>query len=170
MAYAVGISLPPLADPTLWDMTDAIPTRPGELRLRGHDGVLRTDVYRPGRRHAGAPTGVVILFADTWTAEPYARYLCDRVRCVVMVPAATLSADDAMAVTGWVADHAAELDADPRRLVVVGAGAGTGHAATIARRAGEDGWPPLAAHVLVDTAPDEADLVARLRRALHPSP
>ncbi|MQA79219.1 MAG: alpha/beta hydrolase fold domain-containing protein [Streptosporangiales bacterium] len=156
----------PLADPTLWDMTDAIHTTPDELRLRGRAGVLRTDVYRPDRGNPGGPTEVVILFADPGTADAYARYLCPRVRCVVVVPALALSADDAMAVTGWVADHAAELDADPRRLVVVGTGTGTRPAAAVVRRAGEDGWPPLAAHVLVDAALGEADLVARLREAL----
>jgi acetyl esterase/lipase len=49
----------------------------------------------------------------------------------------------------WAADHAAELGADPRRLVVAAWGTGAGLAAAVARHACEQGWPPLARQVLI---------------------
>jgi acetyl esterase/lipase len=63
---------------------------------------------------------------------------------------------DALAATHWAADHAAELGADPRRLLVGGAGPGAVLAAAVAAHARDEGWPPLAGQVLADPGADEA--------------
>jgi acetyl esterase len=60
---------------------------------------------------------------------------------------------EAVTATQWAADHAAELDADPQRLVVGGEGRGAWLAAAVALQARDDGWPTLARHVLVVPTP-----------------
>jgi len=66
---------------------------------------------------------------------------------VVGVPVAGVPA--AVAVLEWAAAHAAELDADPERLLVAGAAAGGGLAAAVACAARDQGWPPIARQVLI---------------------
>ena len=51
-------------------------------------------------------------------------------------------------VAAWAADHAAELGADPARLIVAGHGDGARIAVAIALGARDEGWPPLAHQVL----------------------
>ena len=57
--------------------------------------------------------------------------------------------DELATVLDWVADHGAELGADPERLVAAGAGPGAELAAALARHARERGWPPVVHEVLV---------------------
>ena len=52
-------------------------------------------------------------------------------------------------VAAWAADHAAELGADPARIVVAGHAAGARAAVGVALGACADGWPPIARQVLV---------------------
>lgn len=56
---------------------------------------------------------------------------------------------DATIATEWAADHAAELDADPGRLLVAGQGTGGGLAAAVARYARDHGWPTITRQVLI---------------------
>ena len=49
----------------------------------------------------------------------------------------------------WAADHAAELDGDPRRVLVAGRDRAAVAASALALRATDDGWPPLVGQVLV---------------------
>ena len=53
-------------------------------------------------------------------------------------------------------DHAAELGADPRRLLLAADHGGAGLVAALARHARDRGWPPIARHVLVDPELDPA--------------
>ena len=61
-------------------------------------------------------------------------------------PAAT---EDAYAATKWVADHAAEIGGDPRRIAVGGDGAGGNLAAVVTLMARDRGGPHLAYQVLI---------------------
>jgi alpha/beta hydrolase fold len=54
---------------------------------------------------------------------------------------------------GWLADHASEVGADPQRLVVIGLTEATNAAAALACRARDEGWPPLAQHILALPGP-----------------
>jgi acetyl esterase len=52
---------------------------------------------------------------------------------------------DAATALEWAADHAAELDADPARLLVAGEGLGAGLAAAVCLHARDQGSPSRAA-------------------------
>ncbi len=62
---------------------------------------------------------------------------------------APAAADDAVVVTRWLADHAAELEGDPRRIAVAGDSAGGNLAAVAAIAARDEGGPALALQVLL---------------------
>ena len=69
---------------------------------------------------------------------------------------------DGTNVLEWAAEHAAELGADPGRLLVAGQGAGGAIAAAVAAEARAHGWPA----VMLATAPDDVGLAEAARRAL----
>jgi acetyl esterase len=56
-------------------------------------------------------------------------------------------------VLEWAAEHAAELGADPGRLLVGGQDAGGTAAAALALEARARGWPPVARQVLISAGP-----------------
>src|SRR5262249_58947491 len=66
------------------------------------------------------------------------------------------SAEDCYAATVWTHEHAAELGADPDRLIVVGDSAGGNLAAVVTLMARERGAPPITSQVLVYPVIDAA--------------
>jgi acetyl esterase len=105
------------------------------------------------------------------TYDSLARALANAARAVVVsvgyrlapehpFPAAV---EDCVAATAWVADHAAELGADPGRLAVAGDSAGANLATVVARRARDAGGPALTHQALIYPALDPAASSASYR-------
>lgn len=118
------------------------------LTLRGADGRLRVRVRWPA---AGDRPGLVVLVAD---AERVAE-IFTRAGAIVLV-ASCVTLGDAAAALEWAADHAGELGADPRWLMVAGGAV----AAALALHARDQGWPSLARQVLI--GPDLAGAASSL--------
>ncbi|MEK6442789.1 alpha/beta hydrolase [Pseudonocardia sp. T1-2H] len=95
-------------------------------------------VDRPLRTIANR-TGAVIVSVDYRLAPEH------------VAPAAF---DDCYAATEWAAAHAAELGADPARLIVAGDSAGGHLAASVAQAATDRGGPAIAAQLLLFPATD----------------
>jgi acetyl esterase len=170
-------------------------SRTAELQLRGSAGPLPTRVYWPSPSTSpsslGRP-GLLVFFpearayhvsGDAAGADTLCRELCAGAGLVVVSvgyrtsgspPApdngvAGIAFEDATTATQWSADHAAELGADPGRLLVGGEGFGADLAVAVARHAREQGWPPITLQVLVsaEQAAAPAVLVDWLRRRLE---
>lgn len=132
-----------------------------DLRLPGPAGEIPARAYRPD---AGSGRPLLVLFhgggfvfGDLETHDPTARRFCAEADVTVVsvdyrlapehrFPAAV---DDAEAATRWAVAHAAELGADPARVVVAGDSAGGNLAAVVARRLRDAGGPTLAGQLLV---------------------
>jgi acetyl esterase/lipase len=149
--------------------------RVADLQLRGRAAPLATRVYWPAPCPTGSAaaattrrTALVVLVggSDLDRTDALARGLSTATGAVVqaLLPRhaggdGSAALQDAGIALGWAADHAAELGADPRRLVVAGWAAGAGLAAAVAQHACEQGWPEIARQVLlcpdpVATVPD----------------
>jgi hypothetical protein len=95
-----------------------------------------------------SPALLVVLPGDS-DGAPIWRELSVRIPAVVLaVPSAQF--DEAREALEWGADHAAELGADPSRLLLAADHGGAGLVAALARHARDRGWPRIALHVLVD--------------------
>ena len=118
-------------------------TRTAAIQLRGGAGLIWAQVYWPAATRERPP--LLVLLGEA--SDAVCRQVCRRCGVVVLAAAATTSYDgalaDARATVGWAADHAAELDADPARLLVAGTGRGTALAVDVARLAADEGWPEL---------------------------
>lgn len=118
-----------------------------ELAIAGPRGPIPLRVYRPEAAPAGAPI-VLHLHGGGWALggpaayERVCRAYCAEGRAVVVdvaygrapenrFPAAL---EDCEAALDWAMAHAAELGADPRRLVVAGDSAGGALAASVCLR------------------------------------
>jgi len=130
--------------------------RVAELRLRGRTGALDAEVAWPAP--ADPPPALLVFFPHPGReAGSLCRALCRLAGAVVLSAAprtapdalATTAFEDAAAVLGWAADHAAELDADPQRLIVGGEGAGAALAAAVTLHARDQWWPAIARQLLV---------------------
>ena len=130
------------------------------LGLPGPGGEMPARLYLPGKEMA-YPLFVLLhgggwVIGDLETADNMARFLCKRLPCAVLsvdyrlapehpFPAAV---EDAFAAVQWAAEHAAELGADPRCLLVGGDSAGGTLSAVVALMAAQKGVPKLAGQVL----------------------
>jgi acetyl esterase len=139
--------------------------------IAGPGGDLKLRIYRSGQgaalplllfMHGG---GFVVGSIDSH--DEMARVLTAETGCVTVsveyrlapehpYPAAS---DDCLAALRWAAAHAAEIGADPDRIVVAGDSAGGNLAAVMALRARDEGGPALRAQVLIYPA---VELGARL--------
>jgi len=129
--------------------------RTAELQLRGRAGTLQGRVYWPGP--SSAPHGRMLVF---WTAAgdgTWCRELSASAGLVVLAVTCgrVYPADLEQAVTAaeWAAENAARLGADPRELLVGGAGPGGTLAAAVARHARAATWPAVGRQVLVCPSP-----------------
>ena len=138
-----------------------------EVALRGPAPRRRARVHWPAPADH-APT-LVILFADPPPREPgdtLVRQLVEDCGAVVL-EAVAAHAVEAHAIVAWAADHAAELGADPSRLILVGEGAGAAPAERVAELALDEGWPPLRHVALLWPHGDRAATLHELFSALR---
>jgi acetyl esterase len=130
------------------------------LTIPGPGGELPLRLYRPA---SGRPLPALLyFFGGGWvlgtidTADGVSRSLANSSGALVAVVGYRLAPehpfpaaiDDCYATVRWVAEHAAEIGADPARLAVGGDSAGGNLAAAVALRARADG-PALAGQILV---------------------
>jgi acetyl esterase len=142
------------------------------LTIPGPGGDLELRLYRPsGERPLPA---LLYFFGGGWvlgsidTADAVARALANAAGALVVVPGYRLApehpfpaaVDDCHAALRWVAEHGAEIGADPARLAVGGDSAGGNLAAAVTLLARADGLE-LAGQLLVypntDQLADESD-------------
>jgi alpha/beta hydrolase fold len=120
-----------------------MPSQHADLHLR------RVDVqvtWPPSTRETPA---LLVLLPGESAGAPIWRELCVRIPAVALVVPAS-GFDEARETLEWAADHAAELGADPRRLLLASDHGGAGLVAALARHARDRGWPRIARHVLID--------------------
>lgn len=97
------------------------------------------------------------VIGDLDSHDGVCRALCNAAGCVVASVDYRLAPEhkypaapqDCHAATSWVADHAAELGADGRRLAVGGDSAGGNLAAVVSLMARDAGGPPIAFQLLI---------------------
>jgi len=139
-------------------MTDLGVQRVADIQLRGAADVSPARVYWPTAT-SGRPA-LLVLFSDS---EATRRELCARLGAVVLATSCR-SVEQAVATTEWVADHAAELGADPGRLLIGGEGAGADLAGAVAVHAGHNGWPAITQQLPIDAAAGLGGLSGQPRR------
>jgi acetyl esterase len=149
-------------------------SRIADLQLRGSTSPLPVRVYWPGQTArpvpllvfcivgAGAGPHAETSHAETSHAEATCRGLSEDPGLVVLAVPCLAGARDGTTVLEWAAEHAAELGADPGRLLVAGRGAGSAVAAAVVSRARAAGWPA----VMLATGQSDADLANAVRRSL----
>jgi len=122
---------------------------PARLALRGVAGRLWSDLHRP---IGASGTPLLVFFPDAHRPVVLPDQLCrDAGLAVLVTRPATLA--EAVTVVEWAAEHAADLDTDPARLLVGGERAGARLAAAVARHARDERWPPLIRQLLVHPPP-----------------
>lgn len=122
---------------------------PAELTLRFGAERLPGRVYWPAA--ISAPPLIFSLF-DARDGDAFSPSLSSVAGAVVIsFPPSRERSDDRLqaAALGWAAEHALDLGADPRLLLVAGLYVGGGHAARLAVAARDHGWPELHRQVLV---------------------
>ena len=152
--------------------------RTADLRLRSRGGPIPVRVRWPGSPVLGSPPPVVVVLADPsgTTAAMADDALCDELcaglGALVLRASWTGRRDEtpesalerAAGALEWAADHAVELDGDPRRVLVAGRDRAAAAASGLALRARDHGWPHLVGQVLVLTRPCPGD------REMTPAP
>lgn len=133
----------------------------GERRIDGPGGPLTLRIYTPAGE---GPFPLMVFFHGSGfvlcslnTHDGMCRNLAAGIGCVVvsvdyrLAPEHTFPAgpDDCLAATRWAAAHAAELGADPSRIVLAGDSAGGNMAAVTAIRVRDEGGPALNGQILL---------------------
>jgi acetyl esterase len=147
-----------------------------DLSLPGPGGAIAARLYR-GSAAAILPCVVYFhgggwVIGDIDTHDPVCRHLAHAAECAVIsvdyrlapehkFPAA---AEDCIAATAWIAEHAAVLGIDPARLAVAGDSAGGNLAAVVALAARDRGAPRLSLQMLIYPATDFGGDFASYRR------
>src|SRR5215472_7942684 len=142
----------------------ASPAEIAEVRERtidGPGGRLRIRIYTP---HGTGPFPLLVFFHGSGfvlcsldTHDGMCRNLCAGAHCVVvsvdyrLAPEHKFPAglDDCVYATGWVSEHAADLEGDAARIVVGGDSAGGNLAAATALRIRDEGGPSLLGQLLI---------------------
>jgi len=129
--------------------------------IPGPGGELAVRIYTPD---APAPRPAIVYFHGRgWVlgnldgSDAHRRALANAASCAVvsvdyrLAPEAKFPApvEDCYAATLWVAENAAGLGCDPKRIAVAGTSAGANLAAVVPLMARDRGRPPLAFQVLV---------------------
>jgi acetyl esterase len=146
--------------------------RIAELQLRGPRGPLAARAYWPVPHELVTAPALLVLLPgrdsdDSDDVDGLCRGACADIGVVVLSPTSRAAAPDgaaladALAAVHWAADHAAELGADPGRLLLAGTGVGGRLAAAVARQARDDGWPAVTHQVSI-----EQGTAQRMRQAL----
>ena len=138
-----------------------VPVHVTDLTIPGPAGDIAARHYRPPSDES-APLlvyyhGGAFVLADLDVFEAPCRLMCrDAAVHVLSVDyrlapehKAPAALDDAYAAYRWALDHAAELGADPSRVVVGGDSAGGNLAASVSRLARNDGGPVPALQLLI---------------------
>ena len=122
---------------------DAGMVQHADLRLR------RVDVQVTWPSSTRETPALLVVLPGESEGAPVWRELSARIPAVALaVPSARF--DEAREALEWGADHAAELGADPGRLLLAADHGGAGLIAALARHARDRGWPRIARHVLID--------------------
>jgi acetyl esterase len=139
--------------------------RIADLQLRGNTSPLPVRVYWPSQT-ASQPVPLLVFCVAGAGAEAQAEATCRSLSqdpgVVVLAVSCLTGPRDATAVLEWAAEHAAELGADPRRLLVAGEGAASDIAAAVASYARAAEWPA----VMLAAGRGDAGLPEAVRRAL----
>jgi acetyl esterase len=140
-----------------------------DLRLRGG---VRVCVTWPPSTPEAPPLLVFVPALDDGDREAVARVcreLCVRVPAVVLAVhprSRGVAYDDALEALEWGADHAAELGADPARVILGGQHGASGLVAALARHSRDRGWPAIERQVLIrsELAAGQVDVLVRMLR------
>jgi acetyl esterase len=144
--------------------------RIADVQLRGPGGPIAARAYWPAPNDpVTAPALLLLLLGgDSDDVDALCRGASADIGVVVLSPTSRAASDpsgaalaDALAAVHWAADHAADLGADPGRLLLAGTGVAGRLAAAVARQAREDGWPAVTHQVSIEQGTTE-----RMRQAL----
>ena len=132
-----------------------------ERIIQGPGGGLKLRIYRPAGQ---GPFPILAFFHGSGfvlcsldTHDGMCRNLCAGAGCIVasvdyrLAPEHKFPAglDDCVLATGWLSEHAAELDGDAARLAVGGDSAGGNLAAAAALRIRDEAGPALCGQLLI---------------------
>lgn len=164
--------LPPMRERGLAAVRDSIESAPlpadmpamaavEDCSAPGPAGPIPLRIYRPSADSAGPAIlyfhGGGLVMGTNHSFEPLARALAAESGATVVAVGYRLAPecpppaqfDDCLAATAWVADNAARLGVDARRLAVAGDSAGGSLAAGVALAARDRGHPSICCQVLL---------------------
>ncbi len=133
-----------------------------EDQVPGAGGLLRARIYRPVGHDGDLPV-VVHFHGGGWVLRnlEVSDWLCSRVAKGAQVVVVSVdyrlapqhpfpaAVEDAVAATGWIARHAANVGGDATRMAVMGDSAGANLAAVVALAARDAGGPELRLQILL---------------------